>query len=92
MAITVRVPTALRRLTNNLEVVTATGGTVREVLAYLKENNAALAEQLVDANGKVRVFVNLYVNDEDIRFLDGLETTLADRDEVSIVPAIAGGL
>lgn len=91
MAIQVRIPTALRKLAEGREMVEVEGANVGEVLAGVRTQFPALAEQLVDENGKVRRFVNLFANDEDIRFLDELETELADGDELSIVPAIAGG-
>jgi MoaD family protein len=90
MAITVRIPTALRTLTGGEEAVAAEANNVRELVENLETNHAGLKERLVDEKG-VRRFVNLYVGDEDIRFLDGLDTELKDGDEVSIVPAIAGG-
>ncbi len=90
MAITVRIPTALRTLTGGEEAVSAEAANVRELVDNLESNHAGLKERLVDDKG-VRRFVNLYVGDEDIRFLDGLDTELKDGDEVSIVPAIAGG-
>ncbi len=90
MAITVRIPTALRTLTGGEEAVTAEATNVRELVENLEANHAGLKERLVDEKG-MRRFVNLYVGDEDIRFLEGLDTELKDGDEVSIVPAIAGG-
>lgn len=91
MAVQVRIPTALRKLSEGKDVVAVDGANVGEVIANLRGVYPALAEQLVDESGKVRRFVNLFANDEDIRFLDELETELADGDELSIVPAIAGG-
>jgi MoaD family protein len=90
MAITVRIPTPLRTLTGGDEQVQATGSTVKDVVEDLEKNHPGMRERLLDDKG-VRRFVNIYVGDEDIRFLDGLETSLKDGDEVSIVPAIAGG-
>lgn len=90
MAITVRIPTPLRTLTDGAESVQVEGKTVREMIENLEANHAGMRERLMDEKG-VRRFVNLYVGEEDIRFLDGLETELKDGDEVSIVPAIAGG-
>jgi len=91
MAIQVRIPTALRKLAEGRDVVEVEGANVGEVLTNIKSLFPALAEQLVDENGKVRRFVNLFANDEDIRFLDELDTELSAGDELSIVPAIAGG-
>jgi molybdopterin synthase sulfur carrier subunit len=90
MAITVRIPTPLRSLTGGKETVQVEGKSVRDVVDSLEAAHPGLKDRLMDEKG-VRRFVNLYVGDEDIRFLDGLETELKDGEEVSIVPAIAGG-
>ena len=90
MAVTVRIPTPLRTLTGGADEVPADGGTVAEVIESLEANHPGMKDRLCDDKG-VRRFVNLYANDEDIRFLDNLETTLKDGDTLSIVPAIAGG-
>ena len=90
MAITVRIPTPLRTLTGGADEVTAEGGTVRAVLGDLEQRHPGLEERLLDDKG-VRRHVNIYANEEDIRFLDGLDTALRDGDTVQIVPAIAGG-
>jgi len=88
--VTVRIPTPLRTLTGGEEQVQASGETVRAVIEVLEKNHPGIRERLLDEKG-VRRFVNLYVGDEDIRFLDGLDTKLKTGDEISIVPAIAGG-
>jgi MoaD family protein len=88
--VTVRIPTPLRTLTAGEEQVQAEGGTVRAVLETLEKNHPGIRDRLLDEKG-VRRFVNIYVGDEDIRFLDGLDTALKSGDEISIVPAIAGG-
>ena len=90
MAVTVRIPTPLRTLTGGADEVPADGGTVAEVIENLDANHPGMKDRLCDDKG-VRRFVNLYANDEDIRFLDNLETALKDGDTLSIVPAIAGG-
>lgn len=90
MAVLVRIPTPLRTLTGGAESVNIEAKTVRELVENLEANHAGIRERLMDDKG-VRRFVNLYVGEEDIRFLDGLDTELKDGDEVSIVPAIAGG-
>jgi sulfur-carrier protein len=90
MAVTVRIPTPLRSLTAGAEQVAAEGPTVRAVIEDLEKNHPGLRERLLDAKG-IRRFVNLYLGDEDVRFLDGLDTPLKAGDELSIVPAIAGG-
>ena len=87
----VRIPTPLRKLTNNEEVVEVTAGTVSEAIGELQTRYPGIQERLVDDKGEVRRFVNVYVNEEDIRFLKNQATPLKDGDEISIIPAIAGG-
>ena len=91
MSINVRIPAPLRRLTNGQDKVSAGGATVSEVIANLDGQYPGIGERLCDESGELRNFVNLYVNGEDVRFLDGLGTSTNDGDEVSIVPAVAGG-
>ena len=88
--VTVRIPTPLRSLTGGEEQVQAAGDTVRAVIDGIEQKHPGIRDRLLDEKG-VRRFVNLYVGDEDIRFLDGLDTKLKAGDEISIVPAIAGG-
>jgi MoaD family protein len=88
---TVRIPTPLRKLTQGKEEVSATGATIAELIADLEKNYPGIKERICDADGGVRRFVNIFVREEDIRFLQNLETPVRDGDEVSIVPAIAGG-
>ena len=88
---TVRIPTPLRKLTNGAEEVSAAGSNIGELIADLEKQFPGLKERLCDDSGKVRRFVNIFANDEDIRFLQNLETPIKDEDEISIVPAIAGG-
>ena len=90
MAVTVRIPTPLRSLTKGEEAVSAEGNTVRAVIDNLEGAHPGLKERLLDEKG-IRRFVNLYLGDEDVRFLDGLDTKLESGDEISIIPAIAGG-
>ena len=90
MPVTVRIPTPLRTLTGGEEQVQADGSTVAQVIENLEKRHPGLRDRLLDEKG-VRRFVNIYVGDEDIRFLDGLATALNGGEEVSIVPAIAGG-
>ena len=87
----VRIPTPLRKLTNNEEVVEVTAGTIGEAIDQLQSRYPGIQERLVDEKGEVRRFVNVYVNEEDIRFLENQKTPLKDGDEISIIPAIAGG-
>ncbi len=90
MAVKVRIPTPLQRLTQGKEEVEGVPGTIIEVINDLDKKFPGIAERISE-NGKVRRFVNLYVNEEDIRFLQAEQTAVKDGDEVSIVPAIAGG-
>ena len=87
----VRIPTPLRKLTNNEEVVEVTARNIGEAIAELQARFPGIQERLVDEQGEVRRFVNVYVNEEDIRFLQNRATPLKDGDEISIIPAIAGG-
>lgn len=91
MNIQVRIPAPLRKLTGDQEVVPAEGSTIGEILANLDKAFPGLIERICDEQGNVRRFVNIFVNDEDIRFLEEKATTVKDGDEISIVPAIAGG-
>ena len=91
MEVQVRIPTPLRKLTGEQDTIQAKGGTVGEVLQWLTETYPGLKERLRDEKGEVRRFINIYVNDEDIRFVQNLETPLKEGDRLSIVPAIAGG-
>lgn len=88
---TIRIPTPLRKYTQGQEEVTVDGGTVGELLTGLEKSAPGIRERICDEAGKVRRFVNIFVGDEDIRFLENLETPVKAGDEVSIVPAIAGG-
>ena len=91
MSITVRIPTPLRKLTQEQDVVTADGGTLSACIDGLEASFPGLKERLLDETGELRRFVNIYVNGEDVRFQDGVSTALKPGDEVSIVPAVAGG-
>jgi len=91
MTVRVRVPTPLRKFTNGADEVSAEGGNVRSLVDDLDRNYPGLKERICDENGKIRRFVNVYVNGDDIRFLQNLETALREGDNISIVPAIAGG-
>ena len=91
MAVKVRVPTPLMKLTDNLSEVTAEGATISEILNNLESQFAGIKERICDENGAPRRFINIYLNEEDIRFLDGESTAVKDGDEISIIPAIAGG-
>lgn len=91
MSVPVRIPTPLRKLTHNQEVVQVEGANVREVLNSLESAFPGLKERICDEHNNIRRFVNVFVNDEDIRFLQESDTPIKSGDEVSIVPAIAGG-
>ena len=87
----VRIPTPLRKLTNDEEIVEVNSATIGDAITELQSRYPGIKERLVDESGEVRRFVNVYVNEEDIRFLDNQQTKLKDGDEISIIPAIAGG-
>ena len=91
MAVKIRIPTPLRKLTNEQELVEVSANTIGGAITELQGRYPGIKERLVDENGAVRRFVNVYVNEEDIRFLKNQQTPLKDGDEISIIPAIAGG-
>jgi molybdopterin synthase sulfur carrier subunit len=90
MAIEVRIPTILRNLTDGAKAVEGKGGTLGELITDLDARHPGLGARLVDDKG-LRRFVNVYLNDEDVRFLGGLDTEVTDGDNVTILPAVAGG-
>ena len=92
MMVRVRVPTPLRKLTNGADEINAQGNNVRALVEDLERNFTGIKERICDESGKIRRFVNIYVNGDDIRFLQNLETSLKEGDNISIVPAIAGGV
>lgn len=91
MSVTVRIPTILRTYTGGQAEVSAEGATLAEVLASLDKNHQGIAARVLDDEGRLRRFVNVYVNDDDVRFTDGLQTATPDGANVSIIPAVAGG-
>jgi molybdopterin synthase sulfur carrier subunit len=91
MSVKVRIPTPLRKLTNELDVVVGEAGTLLSCIDGLEATYPGLKERICDEQGEIRRFVNVYVNGEDVRFMQGLQTPLKAGDEVSIVPAVAGG-
>jgi sulfur-carrier protein len=91
MAVKVLIPTPLQKLTNDQATVECQATTIADLVESLDQNCPGIKARLCDDQGELRRFVNFYVNNEDIRFLDGKGTTLQDGDEVSIIPAIAGG-
>ncbi len=90
MSIEVRIPTILRQYTAGEKAVEAAGGTLAELISDLDTRHPGLRDRLVDDKG-LRRFVNVYLNDEDVRFLGGLETSVSDGDSVTVLPAVAGG-
>ena len=88
---TVRIPTPLRKLTAGKEEVAASGATIRAVIDDLERQHPGVKARICDDAGAVRKFINVFANEEDIRFLQNLDTPVKDADEISIVPAIAGG-
>jgi sulfur-carrier protein len=91
MAIEVRIPTILRSYTGGDKAVEGDGATLRELVEDLESRHAGLRARLVDDDGALRRFVNVYLNDEDVRFLGGLDTKVSDGDTVTVLPAVAGG-
>ncbi len=91
MSATVRIPTPLRPVTGGNSTVRVTGSTVREVVADLDSSHPGVADRLLAGDGSLRRFVNVFVDDEDVRFADGLDTQVPDGATVSIIPAVAGG-
>lgn len=91
MPVKVRIPTPLMKLTNNQAEISAEGATIADILNNLESQYAGIKERICEENGTPRRFINIYLNEEDIRFLDGEKTKIKDGDEVSIIPAIAGG-
>jgi sulfur-carrier protein len=91
MSVNVRIPTILRTYTGGKSEVPAQGATLAEVIADLEKNHAGIAARVLDEEGKLRRFVNVYVNDDDVRFEQGLATATPDGAGISIIPAVAGG-
>jgi molybdopterin synthase sulfur carrier subunit len=91
MAVMVRIPTPLRRMTNGLDKVELHESKLSDLIDNLESSYPGFKERLVDENGELRYFVNIYLNGEDVRFLEGLNTATSSGDEISIVPAVAGG-
>ncbi len=91
MPVKIRIPTPLRKITANQGEVDAEGKTIGDLIEYLEKKYPGLKERLCDESGAIRRFVNIYINEEDIRFMQGKDTSVKDGDEISIIPAIAGG-
>lgn len=91
MSVSVRIPTILRSYTGDSSQVTAEGSTLAEVIDSLEATYPGIKARVVDEDGKLRRFVNIYVAEEDVRFSEGLDTTTPDNTQISIIPAVAGG-
>lgn len=91
MGVTVRIPTPLQKLTNNQSEITAEGATIKEMFDNVEKNYPGIKERLYSEEGELRRFINIYINEEDIRFLDSDNTKVKDGDVISVIPAIAGG-
>lgn len=91
MAVVVRIPTVFRKFTDGESTIELESGTVRDLVGQLEARHPGLGEQLLTAEGELHRFVNVYVNDEDARYLDKLDTKVADGDTVSLLPSVAGG-
>ena len=91
MAIEVRIPTILRTYTGGAKAVAGSGGTLAELIDDLETRSPGLRARLVEEDGSLRRFVNVYLNDEDVRFIGGVDTPLSDGDAVTVLPAVAGG-
>ncbi|KKI98245.1 MoaD/ThiS family protein [Prochlorothrix hollandica] len=91
MAVTVLIPTPLQKLTNDQATLELQAGDIKALVDAMEQTCPGIKNRLCSETGELRRFLNFYVNSEDIRFLEGMATTLADGDEVSIVPAVAGG-
>ena len=91
MSVVVRIPTPLRRMTGGKDKVDVESGNLSAMVDELEGSYPGMKDRLIDEEGELRYFVNIYLNGEDVRFLDGLDTAMSSGDEVSIVPAVAGG-
>ncbi|MGH3321122.1 MAG: MoaD/ThiS family protein [Streptosporangiaceae bacterium] len=91
MSVTVRIPTILRNLTGGVAEVSSEGATLRDLIERLEGQHPGIRGRLLDDQGRIRRFVNVYVGEEDVRFAQGLDTPLSDGSMVSIIPAVAGG-
>ena len=91
MSVMVRIPGPMRKITNGADKVEMEGESVSALIGALDDEYPGMKERILDDNGELRYFVNLYLNNEDVRFLEGLNTVISSGDEISIVPAVAGG-
>jgi molybdopterin synthase sulfur carrier subunit len=91
MAITIRIPTPLRKVTNGADKASIKANSIEQAIDELENQFPGIKPRICDDSGKIRNFVNVYLNGEDIRFLNGIDTNISDGDEISLVPAVAGG-
>jgi molybdopterin synthase sulfur carrier subunit len=91
MTVAVRIPTILRRYTDGAQVVQAEGNTIKDVFVFLEDHYPGIGTRLIDTHGGVHRFVNVFVGDDDVRYLEGLDTPIREGDEVTIIPAVSGG-
>lgn len=91
MSVTVKIPTQLRSLTDGASTVDAAGGSVVELIDDIEKKHPGIKERIMDEDGSLRRFVNIYLGDEDVRFLDGLNTSVPEGGSIAIIPAVAGG-
>ena len=91
MPVVVRIPTVFRKFTDGESIVTLQSGTIRDLIGQLEAKHPGIGDQLLTSDGDLHRFVNVYVNDEDARYLDKLDTKVADGDTVSLLPSVAGG-
>jgi molybdopterin synthase sulfur carrier subunit len=92
MVISVKIPTPLRKLTDGNSTVSVSGSNITNIISDLENKYPGIKDRICEENGEIRPFVNIFVNGEDIRYLEGLNSKLSEDDEVSIVPAVAGGI
>ena len=92
MGVSVRIPTPLRKITDGKSEVDAAGGNISQIIDNMEQSYPGIKQKLCDESGAMRKFLNIYLNDEDIRFMDGLATEVREGDTLSLIPAIAGGL
>ena len=92
MAISIKIPTPLRKLTDGNSTVSVSGSNITNIISDLENKYPGIKDRICEENGEIRPFVNIFVNGEDIRYLEGLNSKLSEDDEVSIVPAVAGGI
>jgi len=91
MSIKIKIPTPLREVTNGESTVVSSGENIKDLILNMDKSYSGIYDRLIDSTGEIFGFVNIYVNGEDVKYLDGLSTKLSSNDEITIVPAVAGG-